>query len=258
MLRNPIFAGLIALPDGSLIEGAHEAIVPRELWERVQQMHGKVVQANRHHGALLSGLLVCSSCGYKMAHNPGGRARGNGMFRADHYRCASRQRKEACPRQLTVQADIADTFVEELFLSRFDAKRMPNGGRLKPPRQDGFQRQKKQLRARLDEIDMSLDRLADQRFRHRSLPAREYERQAVRFLAEREEVDDQLRDVEASIATVTPLDRTVLDDWHSHRTSVKRRALRLVIGEIRVLPTVRKGKGQAALLPQRLEIGWTQ
>lgn len=259
ILRNPLFAGLVALPDGTLIQGQHEAIVPRDLWERVQQAHSGAVRTNRFHGALLSGLLVCSSCGYRMQFNRGGKPRSNGMVRADHYRCASRQRNERCPKQLTVDADLADRYIEYLFLSRFDPKRMPNGGRVKMSRQqDAWKRQLAGLRAKLNELDASLDKLADDRFRGGTLAAREYERQAARFLEEREEIERQAGDLEATLATVTPLDRNLLDAWDDAPVLVKRRGLRIAIAEIRVLPSPRRGKGQEALLPKRLDVVWAQ
>lgn len=259
ILRNPLFAGLVALPDGSLIEGQHEAIVERELWERVQATHKQVVRANRHHAALLSGLLVCSSCGYRMGHNPGGRPRGNGMIRADHYRCSSRQRKESCPRQLSVQADLADAYVERAFLGRVNLDRMPHKGRVRPRLEERAGRDLKRLHDRISEIDASLDRLTDDRFRRSKVSVREvreYERQTARFLAEREEVEEQMQEAEAFVASLVPPDWTVLDQWQIAPVGVKRRAIRRGIREIRVLPAPRRGKGQAALLPQRLEIDW--
>ena len=43
----------------------HEAIIPRELWERVQEKRGSVRHYTRGNGerSLFSGMLVCAGCG---------------------------------------------------------------------------------------------------------------------------------------------------------------------------------------------------
>ena len=48
-----------------LTEKVHEAIIPRELWERVQEKRGSLRHYTRGNGerSLFSGLLVCADCG---------------------------------------------------------------------------------------------------------------------------------------------------------------------------------------------------
>ena len=68
MLRNRVYLGEARGPHGASKEGAHEAIVPSDLWERVQSRtrsyeprKGTVAEQ-----ALLGGLITCASCGHKL------------------------------------------------------------------------------------------------------------------------------------------------------------------------------------------------
>jgi len=87
ILSNPIYIGtltqhkttsvsyknhkIIHIPDSEQIvkENAHEPIIRREVWEKVQTMNqsvsrGRMDQNNKTHA--LSGLLVCADCGKKL------------------------------------------------------------------------------------------------------------------------------------------------------------------------------------------------
>jgi len=126
MLRNPVYAGLIPY-GGELHEGEHEALVPRETWERVQGLLGGCRDAAkpearvRSHEYLLVGLLRCASCGAALTP-ASGVARGK-TYR--YYRCVTRDKRgaEACPsRPLPAQA------VEEFVVARIrDATSGPAG-----------------------------------------------------------------------------------------------------------------------------------
>ncbi len=65
VLRNPIYAGTF-LWLGRTYKGIHEAIIPRELWERVQGvMDGRFTSNLRGtvHNLMFSGLVTCKHCG---------------------------------------------------------------------------------------------------------------------------------------------------------------------------------------------------
>ena len=87
ILNNPIYIGtltqhkttsvsyknhkIINIPENEQIvkENAHEAIISREIWEKVQTMNqsvsrGRMDKSNKVHA--LSGLLVCADCGKKL------------------------------------------------------------------------------------------------------------------------------------------------------------------------------------------------
>lgn len=64
-LRCPLYAGLVPTDEG-LVEGAHEAIVPREVWWRVQARLDRRQRKSEHPSPRLpygGGLLSCGDCG---------------------------------------------------------------------------------------------------------------------------------------------------------------------------------------------------
>lgn len=82
MLRNPAYRGAIVggrkSGESYGVEGAHEAIVPAEVWHEVQRRLGLNVAAG--HGArgtpyLLTGIMRCVYCGEAYGGGGGGRSR---------------------------------------------------------------------------------------------------------------------------------------------------------------------------------------
>ncbi len=66
LLTNPIYIGKVAFKE-QIYDGEHEAIVPATIWDRVQQnlrRNGRFggAEARDVYGALLKGLLHCTSC----------------------------------------------------------------------------------------------------------------------------------------------------------------------------------------------------
>ena len=73
LLVNPLYVGMVRAGD-ELVPGAHEAIVPRDLWDAVQEQlransndHG--AKTRNATGALLRGILRCGRCGSAMVHS---------------------------------------------------------------------------------------------------------------------------------------------------------------------------------------------
>ena len=78
MLQNEYYMGMVKYR-GSLYPGRHEAIVPKALWERVQEVRGAHARAPRAYAPpvrvyLLSGLGRCAHCG-RTLRAQGGRGR---------------------------------------------------------------------------------------------------------------------------------------------------------------------------------------
>ncbi len=111
LLTNPLYIGQVRVGD-DLVQGAHEAIVPRELWDAVQQSlraNGNDATTTRNKcGALLRGLLRCKRCGSAMTHTFS--TKKNRRHR--YYVCARAHNEgvEACPNS-RVAAGEFETFV---------------------------------------------------------------------------------------------------------------------------------------------------
>jgi DNA invertase Pin-like site-specific DNA recombinase len=96
LLRNPAYAGLLR-HKGQLYPAAWPALIPREQWERVQEIRAGKRPANRvrntvrsHQETTLAGLLFCANCGAKLHydHHEG--------ERRSYYRCSCRQNAGHC------------------------------------------------------------------------------------------------------------------------------------------------------------------
>ncbi|MCC6748837.1 MAG: recombinase family protein [Deltaproteobacteria bacterium] len=98
VLASPIAAGLMSV-GREVFEGEHQAIIGRDVYERVQFLLAeKGGMRTVHHGRnpeyILTGLLRCARCG--KAFTPASNRRGEKIYR--YYRCSTRDKKgkEAC------------------------------------------------------------------------------------------------------------------------------------------------------------------
>ena len=69
ILRNRLYTGWFEW-NGKLIQGKHEALVPVELWERVQSvLDGRFAKKAKRgkHDFAFSGLIACHACGCAVA-----------------------------------------------------------------------------------------------------------------------------------------------------------------------------------------------
>lgn len=254
ILRNPLYAGLVVTREGELLDGQHKGIVSRDVWEEVQRTHRHADSYSNHRLALLSGLMVCSSCGYRMGYES---KDGNG---ARAYLCnTNNKNSRPCDHSVSIRADYADDEVESLFRRRFDPKRMPHGGKVKAGRQQAeWERKATRLKARGDELTRALDALADQRYMKGTLAVDEYDRQFTRYSQERADALAAAEELERMAASVRPLDRSIFDLWESAPMHVKQQQLRKAIASIEVKPAPRRGPGQRALVKDRLVVSWLQ
>ncbi|CEG94207.1 Recombinase [Propionibacterium freudenreichii] len=110
MLTNPYYKGDVRY-QGVTYRGAHEAIVPPEVWHQVQtvlQMHAAASDAPQIHDHYLKGTVYCGQCGSRLlaayAKNRYGRV-------YPYFVCSGRQRH---PEQCTRQAMLIER-VEQLI-----------------------------------------------------------------------------------------------------------------------------------------------
>jgi len=226
MLRSPVYAGLVDAP-GGLVEASHPAVVPRDVWERVQAMRAAAPTSTRHRSGLLAGLVVCASCGHRMqTHYQRSRPT---------YRCKA-DGQDRCPQPTVIAHSKLDTYVEGEVLKLLDPRRMP---RSKHRREGADARRHRRVTAaerRAADITRALDRLSDERYLLGSLDAAEYERQAARLLADRQaaEVDAaEQREAAARVQPVVQLDAAL---WDRMNLTQRQRAVRAVVNLVEVHP----------------------
>ena len=115
MLRNRIYMGEFDWK-GRAYQGVHEPIVPRELWERVQEVLDRR-HANRHrrakHNFAFSGLIRCGHCGCAVVGEIKKR-------RYVYYHCTGYKGK--CPEPYVREEVLEQRFSELLGRLSFDAE----------------------------------------------------------------------------------------------------------------------------------------
>jgi site-specific DNA recombinase len=112
-LTNPLYLGLVRYKHETH-PGQHEALVERDLWDRVQRRlreRGSTggMHIRNKHGALLKGLLRCGCCGSAMGHVYATKT-GQRVYR--YYSCQTVQKRgrDACRCQ-SLPADQIEAFV---------------------------------------------------------------------------------------------------------------------------------------------------
>jgi site-specific DNA recombinase len=112
VLRDPLYVGKQKLGDETF-DGQHDAIVPKRLWNQVQQ----ILDRNRHdrgsserngQGFLLRGLLRCTACDAAM--RPSWTRRHGRTYRYYTCRAARDHGHDLCPTK-SVPADAVEGFV---------------------------------------------------------------------------------------------------------------------------------------------------
>jgi len=116
LLTNPLYVGKVRYLD-EIHDGDHEAIVPDDLWQRVQDR----LQANlgtggrtpkHQHTVLLKGLLRCEACDSAMGHT----YPTENKKRYCSYRCRAQENKgnDKCPCGLVPAGEIEQFIVDEI------------------------------------------------------------------------------------------------------------------------------------------------
>lgn len=116
LLTNVVYRGQIAFHD-QIYEGEQDAIVDEDLFRRVQAQlrinrnsGGKYVRSK--YGALLKGLVRCSSCGCAMSHHFA--TRGSKRYR--YYVCVKAQKRgwDTCPAPSLPAAELEQFIVDQI------------------------------------------------------------------------------------------------------------------------------------------------
>lgn len=116
LLTNVVYRGQIAYHD-QLYEGEQEAVVDEDLFHRVQAQlrinrNGGGKYARNKYGALLKGLVRCTSCGCAMSHHFA--TRGNKRYR--YYVCVNAQKRgwDQCPAPSLPAAELEQFVVDQI------------------------------------------------------------------------------------------------------------------------------------------------
>ena len=246
MLSNPLYAGMVEA-DGQVIAGRHEAIVPRDVWDRVQALHAHAATVTRYRVGLVAGLVVCATCGYRMQAF---------TLRGErYYRCSAAKMTRPCQHPTIMAMPKLDAHVEQMLLRRLDPRRMPRGGRARAGDAEARQRRRSQLDRRAADLARALDRLADERYLLGSLSQDEYQRQAARLVDERSRVEREAEETAAAAARTVKMRAWSSDAWHRLPLERRQRIARAMIHRVHVKPS-RRGGARWVKASDRATIEW--
>lgn len=92
ILRNPFYVGIIRSRRFGLFPGAHEPLVTRATFDRVQDvLTGKFVRRTRHHDFLFRRLIRCRTCGRALIASE---KKGRAYYRCSTYECPTTSLRE--------------------------------------------------------------------------------------------------------------------------------------------------------------------
>jgi len=190
LLNNPFYTGIIRVKcTKEVFAGAHEALIPKFLFDRVQLiLRGKFADREHRHFFVFSRLLKCSGCSY---HLTGEMQKGHA-----YYRC----HLPSCP-----QKTIREEEVEKVLLEKFSRIWFPEREEAYfRKRYEEFlenigsvqQEQAKALQLRLDQIGAQLSRLADG-YSEGILVAEVVKQKQNALLTEKRDVEERLESLRA-------------------------------------------------------------
>jgi site-specific DNA recombinase len=163
-LTNSTYTGKVSFA-GQTYDGDHEAIIPQELFDRVQEIHEKKKRINNKdtwNRQLLSGLIYCGQCGARYAV-----ARRNGKNTIFYYNCYSRRKfnrnmiKDPNCKNKIYRADVLDKIIlDEIRKLKADPEAIANISRQsqnEPESQDRARIIQQEIKAAEKQISRFLD-----------------------------------------------------------------------------------------------------
>jgi hypothetical protein len=185
LLNNPFYIGIIRLKrTGEAFQGAHEPLIPKTLFDRVQRvLRGKTQGRVNSHEFLFRRLLTCRRCGYSLI---GERQKGRAYYRCHTKTCRGTSiREDAVEREFEVTLTRLQFNQEE---QRYFATLLPQMSAESARRNDEA---RQALFLRVTHIADRLNRLTDA-YLDGVLDRDAVEARKTALLMERREVDDQL------------------------------------------------------------------
>ena len=155
LLHNPFYIGLIRVKStGEMFSGQHEPIVPKALFDRVQEVfYGKAAQKIKRHDFLFKRQIICAECNTKLI--------GEIQKGYVYYRCHT----NPCPQKTIREENIARAFqttLKQLVFNDSENEYLKTElERLRSQDKELRESQRKALEIQLDQVQSRSSKLAD-------------------------------------------------------------------------------------------------
>jgi DNA invertase Pin-like site-specific DNA recombinase len=127
MLRNPFYVGILRSSRFGVFPGAHEPLVTKAMFDRVQAvLAGKFIRRTKRHILLFRRMLHCKTCGRSLI---GSERKGNVYYRCSNIECPTTSvREDAVEEAVTeilasLRLDEPDALTIAAELSQYDRDR---------------------------------------------------------------------------------------------------------------------------------------
>lgn len=230
VVANPVYLGE-AYHGQHRKADAHEPLVSRAQWDAAQGEKGQVPAGE---GLLLTGIIRCAGCRYRLKGDHYGPANG----RVAIYRCRGRHGAGRCLEPATITAHLADEWVLDRFRRRYSNQGVR--GTDSTPQTAAAVREHRAAELELDGF------LSDLRLRSALGPDR-YARQAEALTREVDRTKRALRDAQGHVSVADGVELQEFDDL---TVDQRRRLLGAGVGAVFLRRT-----GNAPL-DQRLRLFW--
>ncbi|WP_433465746.1 recombinase family protein [Spirillospora sp. CA-128828] len=220
------------------VEGAHEAILDAETWERYRKeraARAKIPPRTKASPYPLSGHILCGHCDGSMKIQGGGHP-----YRAGYaYRCSRWHHYRDCdgpfPRRLVVEREVLAQLAE--WAGDVEQRAAVKAARRRAATNAETDRQR--LSAQLAETDAALRRLMKRKaLDGDKMPDAVYEETRDELLAERERIEKDLGSVEVlaevNLADAAPLMVELVDGWDIIPGAKRREMLGRLIRHVKV------------------------
>lgn len=229
ILRNPFYTGVIRIrASGQTYEGKHEAIVPRSLFDRVQDiLHGRVGTRVQIHDFVFRRLVKCIHCGRSLI----------GELKKGHvyYRCHTK----TCPTTNIREEVIAEAVEGKLSALRFtNMEKAYFASRIRELKATWFadrERESEALSIRIEQLTERLNRVTDA-WIDGTLDREMFEDRKAALIAERHSLADWRADFQSNRASLpeeverfVELAGNALSLYKMASVEKKRRLLRLLM-----------------------------
>ena len=195
ILNNPFYTGIIRIrKTNESFPGTHQAIVPKVLFDQVQQLlRGKVNRKTKHHDYLLRQLIRCSLCHYSMIPE--------GKKGHVYYRCHTK----GCPTKTIREEVLEQGLIHELRKLEFSQQEKDYfRAKILQMKQDWSSERDKASQAlelRINQLKDRQDRLTDA-YLDKLIDKKTFEQRKTALLQERCLLDENLKSLSSNAQSV--------------------------------------------------------